>query len=136
MLAAANPAAPAPYSDASNGAVTPMNQPLSGNVLSNANLPTGTTTQVTGISVAGTSLIYPVGSTVTLSDPLTGQPMGTLVVQRSGAYTFTPVAGYIGPAPAVSVYSQASNGQTAVSALTIDVVPGGPLAMAASLPGV
>jgi hypothetical protein len=34
------------------------------------------------------------------------------------------VDGYVGPAPAVNVYSKASNGQTAVSSLTIDVLPG------------
>ena len=123
--AAANPAAPAPYTDAPDSAVTPSGQTLTGNAFINANLPKGTSAQVTGISVAGTTLLLsPTATPITLNDPATGQPMGTFTIQANGDYIFEPVAGFIGPAPAIDVYTKASNGQTAVSSLTIDVVPG------------
>ena len=101
-----------------------MGQTTNGNVLDNANLPAGVTATVTGFSIEGTTKVYPPGSTVTLSDPVTGEPIGTITVRADGSYTFDPVDGYIGPVPAVNVYEQASNGQTAVSTLTLDVVPG------------
>jgi hypothetical protein len=112
------------YNDAADTATTPMGTPVSGNVLATANIPAGTTAQVTGFSVAGTTQVYPPGSNVTLNDPVTGAPIGTLVLQSSGAYTFDPVPGYVGPTPAVNVYSRNSNGVTDVSSLTIDVLPG------------
>jgi hypothetical protein len=120
---AAGTPASAVYSDAPDTRVTPMGTPVSDNVLSNANLPSGTTAQVTGFSIAGSTQIYPPGSDVTLNDPLTGEPIGTLVLSSSGAYTFTPVPGFVGPTPAVNVYSKTSNGVTAVASLTIDVLP-------------
>ena len=124
VCAAANPLAPAPYTDAPDGAVTPMGQAVSGNVLANANLPKGSTAQVTGISIAGSTLVIPPSATpITLNDPITGQPMGTFTIQPNGNYFFEPLPGFIGPAPAISVYSTA-NGQSVVSALTLDVVPG------------
>jgi hypothetical protein len=111
------------YNDAADTATTPMGTPVSGNVLATANIPAGTTAQVTGFSIAGATQVYPPGSNVTLTDPVTGEPIGTLVLQSSGAYTFDPVPGYVGPTPAISVYSKNSNGVTDVSSLTIDVLP-------------
>jgi hypothetical protein len=101
-----------------------MGQNATGNLLANANIPSGTTAQVTGFSIAGTTTVYPAGSTVPLTDPVTGEPIGTLTIAADGSYTFDPVDGYVGPTPAVSVYSKDTNGQTAVSALTLDVLPG------------
>jgi hypothetical protein len=101
-----------------------MGQNATGNVLANANVPSGQTAQVTGFSIAGSTTVYPAGSTVTLTDPLTGEPIGTLTISASGAYTFDPVDGYVGPTPAVNVYSKTSTGTTAVSSLTLDVLPG------------
>ena len=99
-----------------------MDQPVSGNVLVNANLPAGTTAIVTGFSIAGSGqIITPGQGPVPVLDPATGVPIGTLVMQSNGAYTFDPVPGYVGPAPAVSLYLSRSDGQTAVSTLTIDV---------------
>jgi hypothetical protein len=112
------------YNDAADTATTPMGTPVSGNVLSTANIPAGTTASVTGFSIAGSTQVYPPGSNVTLTDPLTGEPIGTLVLSSSGAYTFVPEPGYVGPTPAISVYSKNSNGVTDVSSLTIDVLPG------------
>lgn len=99
-----------------------MDTPVSGNALSNASIPAGTTATVTGFSVAGSTQVYPPGSNVTLNDPVTGQPVGSLVMSSTGAYTFDPVPGYVGPTPAIDVYSRAGS-QTAVSSLTIDVLP-------------
>ena len=123
MPCAVGTPASAVYSDAADTVATPMGQNATGNVLATANLPTGVTAQVTGFSIAGSTTVYPPGSTVTLTDPVTGEPIGTLTMSANGAYTFDPVDGYIGPAPAVNVYSKASNGETAVSSLTIDVLP-------------
>ena len=122
-LAAGTPAS-AVYSDAADMASTPMGQNATGNVLANANVPSGQTAQVTGFSIAGSTQVYPAGSTVTLTDPVTGEPIGTLTISASGAYTFDLMDGYIGPAPAVNVYTRTSTGTTAVSSLTLDVLPG------------
>jgi hypothetical protein len=100
-----------------------MGQNATGNVLSDANLPSGQTAQVTGFSIAGTTKVYPPGSTVGLTDPVTGQPIGTITMRTDGSYLFDPVDGFVGPTPAINVYSQTSQGQTAVSSLTIDVLP-------------
>jgi hypothetical protein len=102
-----------------------MGQTTTGNVFINANLPQGTTATVTGISIAGTTLVIsPTSTPITLNDPLTGEPMGTFTIQPNGDYIFEPAPGYIGPAPAIDVYTRNSNGQTAASSLTLDVVPG------------
>lgn len=124
LLPAAGVPASAVYSDPADTSSTPVGETATGNVLANANLPSGTTAQVTGFSIAGSTTVYPAGSNVTLTDPLTGQPIGTMSIVADGSYTFDPVDGYIGPTPAVNVYSKNSNGQTAVSSLTLDVVPG------------
>ena len=100
-----------------------MGQTLMGNMLSNANVPAGQTATVTGFTVAGSSQVNTPGSgPVTLMSPTTGKPIGTLTMAANGAYTFDPVDGYMGPAPAISVYSQTSGGLKTVSGLTIDVV--------------
>jgi hypothetical protein len=115
--------ASAVYTDPADTVSTPLGQTATGNVLANANLPTGVTAQVTGFSIDGSTKVYPPGSNVTLTDPVTGLPIGTLIVSTDGSYTFDPVDGYLGPTPAINVYTKASNGQTAVSSLTLDVVP-------------
>jgi hypothetical protein len=115
--------ASAVYSDPADTATTPMGQTLTGNALANANLPSGQTAQVTGFSIAGSTQVYPAGSNVTLTDPLTGQPIGTITISSSGAYTFDPADGFIGPTPAINLYSKTADGAaTAVSSLTIDVL--------------
>jgi hypothetical protein len=100
-----------------------MDTPISGNVLSNANLPSGVMAAVTGFSVAGSTTVYPPGSNVTLTDPLTGELIGSLTMAANGAYTFDPVPGYVGPVPSIDVYSKPSVGPATVSALTLDVLP-------------
>ena len=120
---AANPAAGPVFTDAPDTPATPMGQSISGNVLSNANVPSGQTASVTGFTVAGSSQVYTPGSgPITMYSPTTGKAIGTLTMASSGAYSFDPVDGYMGPVPAINVYSKASGGQTTVSGLTIDVV--------------
>jgi hypothetical protein len=99
-----------------------MGQPVIGNVLDNANIPATTTAKVTGFRVAGSSQILAPGSSTTLSSPITGKAIGTLTLQASGAFNFLPVDGYAGAAPAVDVYSSCTNGATAATSLTIDVL--------------
>jgi CshA-type fibril repeat protein len=115
--------ASAVYSDPADTVSTPMGQNATGNVLANANVPSGTAS-VTGFSIAGSTKMYAPGSTVALTDPVTSEPIGTVTIAADGSYTFDPVDGYIGPAPAVNVYSKTSTGATAVSSLTLDVLPG------------
>lgn len=112
------------FSDASDARVTPMNQPVSGNVLDNAVIPRGLSAQVTGFTIQGSTRVYPPGATVPLTDPSTGAPVGTVTLAADGSYTFTPAPGYVGPVPVVDAYLQRSDGQTAASSLTIDVLPG------------
>ena len=138
------PATPV-YTESPDSAVTPMDQNVTGNVLSNADVPPGQTATVLGFSVAGTNqVICPVpmgrhrslqstGGVVapncvdgpaTLTDPTTGEPIGTLTMATDGTYTFDPAPGYVGPVPSVNVYTATSGGQTAISTLTLDIVPG------------
>lgn len=77
---------------------------------------------MTGFSVEGSTEMLKPGTTVALTAPGTRVQMGTLTLQASGAYIFVPEPGYLGPAPAIHVYSISSDGQTCISALTIDVV--------------
>lgn len=100
-----------------------MGTPLRGNVLDNADVPPSTTVAATGFLIQGSSKVYPPGpNPVTLISPLTGQPMGSITVGADASYVFTPVDGYMGPAPGVSVLARCSNGQTAIAALAVDVV--------------
>ena len=111
--------------DAPDAVATLMNQPISANALDNASVPPSTTTTVTGFTVEGSTKTHPAdGSPVVLNDPVRGTPVGTIQMQPSGAYTFKPVPDYIGPVPALNLNLRCSNSQTAVSSLTIDVIPG------------
>ena len=123
MCTAASPAATPLLTDAPNSATTGFNTPVSGNVLDNASLPPGTTANVTGFTVAGSTTVQAPGVPVSLTDPTTGAPGGTLVVQPNGTYTFTPAPGFVGSVPPVNANIHSSDGQTVTSALTITVVP-------------
>lgn len=122
MLAASVPAGSI-LSDPPTAATTPAGQPATGNVLDGANVPGGSTATVTGFSVAGSAQIIPAGPTASpVTAPTTGLTIGNLTIRADGTYTFTPVAGFVGSAPAVNVFIQGPNGQTAVSTLTLDVL--------------
>jgi hypothetical protein len=102
---------------------TTPGEPAAGNVLDNAELPTGTTASVTGFSVPGTDTIYPAGSTVPLVDPITGLVTGTISVNPDGSYIFTPAPGYVGGVPPVTVSVASTDGQTVQVPLTVAVNP-------------
>lgn len=122
LCAAANPARPL-LTDAPNSDITAANTPTSGNVLDNASLPPGTTASVTGFTVAGSSTVHAPGTPLTLTDPAKGTPVGTLVVNPDGTYTFTPAPDYAGAVPAIQTNVRSSDGQTVTSSLTIAVLP-------------
>jgi hypothetical protein len=82
------------------------------------------TAQVTGFTVAGSSTVYTPGTPVPLTDPTSGEPVGTILMQASGNYTFVPAPGYVGPVPTLNLYERRSDGATTVSALDITVTPG------------
>lgn len=119
---AANPATPL-LTDAPNTAVTAAGKTATGNVLDNASIPPGSTANVTGFAVAGSSTVYAPGTPVTVADRTTGKTTGTLVVQPDGSYTFTPAAGYTGSVPTINTNIRSSDGQTVTSGLTITVLP-------------
>jgi CshA-type fibril repeat protein len=102
---------------------TTPGEPATGNVLDNADLPTGTTASVTGFSVPGTDTVYPAGSTAPVVDPATGVVTGTVSVKPDGTYLFTPAPGYVGPVPTVDVLVTSSDGQSVEVPLTVTVNP-------------
>lgn len=115
-----------PLKDDSDGPATPIGRPVSGNVLDNATLPPAASASVVSFNVEGSTRVNAAdGSSIALADPVTRMAVGTLTLQPSGAYTFVPTPNYVGPVPAIWLTVRSSDGQTVVSALTIDVIPGG-----------
>lgn len=111
--------------DAPDSITVPMDTPYNGNALDNANVPAGAMLTVTGFTVSGSSRVITPGSApVTLNSPVTGRPMGTISIQATGTYAFMPAAGYFGPAPAITLNLFSTDGQTAMSSLTLDVLKG------------
>jgi CshA-type fibril repeat protein len=112
--------------DASESVTVPAGSgPVTLNVLDNTVPPPGTTLNVTSFTLPGSSIVYPAGSTpVTVTDPVTGKVTGTVVVQPDGTVTFTPAAGFIGQAPAISYTVESSDGQVSPGAVTVTVLPG------------
>ena len=113
---AAEPLYVPPVADA-----TSPGEPATGNVLANANVPTGATASVTSFSVPGSSAEYPAGTTATLTDPETGAVTGTVLVNPDGSYVFTPAPNYVGPVPTVTVSVSSSDGQSAQVPLSLSV---------------
>jgi hypothetical protein len=122
-MCAVNPPAVPLFTDPVDVRTTTMGTPISGNVLDNAALPSGMTAQVTGFTVAGSSTVYRPGTPVSLTDPTSGQPVGTILMQADGNYTFMPAPGFFGPVPTLNLYERRSDGATTVSALDITVTP-------------
>ena len=113
-----------PIKDSGETVTTFPTMPASGNLLDNAVPPPGTTLAIVGFKVPGTTeALKPGTGPVTLTDPATGIVTGTLVVQPTGVFTFTPAPGYVGPAPAITYSVRGSDGQANPSQLTIDVLP-------------
>jgi hypothetical protein len=71
------------------------NTPATGNVLTNDTDVDGNTLTVTKFTIGGVD--YAAGTTATIPN------VGTVVVNADGSYTFTPVAGYVGTVPTITV---------------------------------
>jgi gliding motility-associated-like protein len=71
------------------------NTTATGNVLTNDTDVDGNTLTVTKFTIGGVD--YAAGTTATIPN------VGTVVVNADGSYTFTPVAGYVGTVPTITV---------------------------------
>jgi len=101
---------------------TPINSPVSGNLLDNAVVPPGTTATVDSFTVEGVDPPFVPGTgPITLVNPVTGVPTGMLDLLPNGTFTFVPEPGYVGPVPTVTYTVAGSDGQTNPSAINIDV---------------
>lgn len=122
---ACSAATPTPFlGDKCDDVATTMNVPVRGNVLDNATVPAGTRASISGFTVEGSNkVLTPSSSPVALTDLDSGSAVGTLVLESYGGYVFMPAPDYVGPVPAINLYLASTNGQTAASSLTIDVLP-------------
>lgn len=109
-----------------NAAPTPVNDTntatedgsATGNVLSNDTDPNSDTLTVTGYTIAGITGTQSTGGTVSITG------VGTISIQSSGAYTFTPAANYFGPVPLISYTVADPSGATATATLSLTVSSG------------
>ncbi|WP_164718175.1 Ig-like domain-containing protein [Colwellia sp. Arc7-635] len=105
-----------PTSDLTDGdesVTTTEDNPVSGNILANANTVDGPLT-VTNFTVEGNT--YAVGDTVTVTG-------GELTINADGTYTFTPDDNFNGAVPVISYTVTDGAGDTDISTLTIAVTP-------------
>ena len=91
------------------------NNPLSGNLLSNASDPDGDPLSITQFTI-GTD-------TCTAGQTATIPGVGTLTINADGTFTFTPVANYNGPVPEVTYTVSDGKCGTDTSKLNITVTP-------------
>jgi len=97
-------------------ATTPEDTTLTGNVVTNDISPTADPISVVNFTVAGDPTIYTAGQTANIAG------VGTLTINLTGGYTFTPAPNYFGPVPLVTY--TATNGTVSDTAtLTITVTP-------------
>jgi hypothetical protein len=103
--------------------------PVSGNVLANdSDVDTGTTLTVSAATVDldgnGTQDILPIGVITTIN--VGGSPIGTILLNSDGTYTFTPQANFNGAVPVITYTANDGSGAgnaTANSTLSITVTP-------------
>jgi CshA-type fibril repeat protein len=97
---------------------TPEGKPTNGNLLTNDE---GFDLSVTTVTVSGgTPVTVPTdGSSVTI--PIPGK--GTITVDKTGEYTFTPEPGFTGEVPPIEYLIEDGNGLTDESTLIIQVIP-------------
>ena len=87
-----------------------------GNVLTNDSDVDGNTLSIVNVTVAGDATVYTPGQTITVAGK------GALTVAANGAYSFVPVAAYLGSVPTFS-YTLTDGTVTATSSLTLNVIP-------------
>jgi hypothetical protein len=79
-------------------------------------------TTITSFTLPGSSLLYPAGpQAVTVTDPVSQDATGSVVVQTNGAVTFTADAGFTGQVPPITYTTLSSDGQTSASTISIVV---------------
>ncbi|MEK8048600.1 beta strand repeat-containing protein, partial [Ideonella margarita] len=91
----------------------PINQSVSGNVLTNDVDIEGDTLSVTSFTVAGVAGTFNAGQTATIAG------VGTLVINTNGTYTFNPAANYAGPVPVATYTATDGNGGTDTATLSL-----------------
>ena len=87
-----------------------------GNLLTNDSDVDGNTLSIVNFTVAGDNTVYTPGQTITVAGK------GALTVAANGAYSFVPVAAYLGAVPTFS-YTLTDGTVTATSSLTLTVIP-------------
>ena len=87
-----------------------------GNLLTNDSDVDGNTLTIVNFTVAGDATVYTPGQTITVAGK------GALTVAANGAYSFVPVAAYLGSVPTFS-YTLTDGTVTATSSLTLNVIP-------------
>lgn len=120
------PPLPPPYQaplleDSDESVVSASGGIVVGNVLANA-LSSAAAVRVARIRVPGIAKPYSPGPTpLTITDPASGQPAGSLVMLANGTYSFTPAPGFVGPVPAVSYDLATPDGRSGTSTLRLSV---------------
>lgn len=101
---------------------TPINTPVSGNVLTNDEAGSTITVQsATYINAAGATVPLPLG-TATQVYTSTGTLAGSMILNADGTYTFTPATVFTGTVP-VNYTAVNSVGSTDTATLEISVIP-------------
>jgi CshA-type fibril repeat protein len=95
-------------------AITPENQPVFGNVLTNDSDADGDTLSVTQFVINGST--YAAGATASIAG------VGSLTINADGGYSFTPAPNFTGPVPQAS-YTVTDGQATDTSSLFIGVTP-------------
>ena len=101
---------------------TPINVPVSGNVITNDEFTgTATVTSAQFYNASGVLTNLPIGTATPVFTPA-GVPAGTMLLNADGTYTYTPATGFVGEIPVN--YTLTNNlGSTDSTTLTIKVIP-------------
>ncbi|MBS1549428.1 MAG: cadherin-like domain-containing protein [Bacteroidetes bacterium] len=101
---------------------TPINVPVSGNVITNDEFTgTATVTSAQFYNASGVLTNLPIGTATPVFTPA-GVPAGTMLLNADGTYTYTPTTGFVGEIPVN--YTLTNNlGSTDSTTLTIKVIP-------------
>ena len=101
---------------------TPINVPVSGNVITNDEFTgTATVTSAQFYNASGVLTNLPIGTATPVFTPA-GVPAGTMLLNANGTYTYTPATGFVGEIPVN--YTLTNNlGSTDSTTLTIKVIP-------------
>ena len=78
---------------------TPINVPVSGNVITNDEFTgTATVTSAQFYNASGVLTNLPIGTATPVFTPA-GVPAGTMLLNANGTYTYTPATGFVGDVP-------------------------------------